>query len=323
MAEHPMHPHAEPPRLLLIFIDGLGVATCTDPERNPLQDPALGILRIVPRLAGGAVTVPGFAARPIDATLGVDGLPQSATGQATLFTGVNAAALAGRHINGFPNRILRRLLERESLFLKLARRGIAGDFINTFSPEFMRYYRLRRLSVTTWAALAGGRQLRTFPDQRAGRSLYQDFTNLFLQEQGYDMPLQTAAAAGRILAGLTTGCPFMLYEYFMTDYAGHSGEPEFARLILRLLDELLESALASIDRQRTTVLLTSDHGNIEDLGTRGHTRAPVPLLAWGPGAAALVERIAALPDVTPAIVDYLSADSTCDCSLEIGDRSEQ
>jgi len=46
----------------------------------------------------------------------------------------------------------------------------------------------------------------------------------------------------------------------------------------------------------------------------------VPLLAWGPGAAALVARIAALPDVTPAIVDYLSADSTCNCSLEIGDR---
>ncbi len=59
---------------------------------------------------------------------------------------------------------------------------------------------------------------------------------------------------------------------------------------------------------RTTVLLTSDHGNIEDLGTRGTPRRAAARL--GSGRRLPVDHIAALPDVTPAIVDYLSAEST-------------
>jgi hypothetical protein len=303
-------PHHDDRRLLLIFVDGLGVSACPDPERNPLQDQALHLLGLVPRLADGAVAVPGFAARSLDATLGVPGLPQSATGQATLFTGVNAAELAGRHVNAFPNAELRGLLRRESIFLQLARRGVPGEFANTFSPELMKFYLARRLSVTSWAVLAGGRLLRTFPDQAAGRAVYQDFTNLFLQVRGYDVPLQTPAAAGGTLAGLAAGHPFLLYEYFMTDHAGHTGDPAFARLILRLLDAFLEALLAGVDPAQTTVLLTSDHGNIEDLDTRSHTTNPVPLLVWGHDAGALADRIGALTDVTPAIVEYLAGEPT-------------
>ena len=33
------------------------------------------------------------------------------------------------------------------------------------------------------------------------------------------------------------------------------------------------------------VVLTSDHGNLEDLRHRSHTDAPVPTVACGPGAA--------------------------------------
>jgi hypothetical protein len=38
----------------------------------------------------------------LDASLCVPGLPQSATGQAALLTGLNAPELMGRHIEGFP-----------------------------------------------------------------------------------------------------------------------------------------------------------------------------------------------------------------------------
>ncbi|MDO9170716.1 MAG: hypothetical protein Q7W29_02680, partial [bacterium] len=55
----------------------------------------------------------------------------------------------------------------------------------------------------------------------------------------------------------------------------------------------------------TLVLLTSDHGNLEDLSTRSHTRNPVPLLAWGPGAATLLARCTRLDEVTPALLSLL------------------
>jgi bisphosphoglycerate-independent phosphoglycerate mutase (AlkP superfamily) len=53
-------------------------------------------------------------------------------------------------------------------------------------------------------------------------------------------------------------------------------------------------------------VLTSDHGNMEDLSTGSHTRNPVPLLARGPQARrfAAAESIA---DVTPAILSALAA----------------
>ena len=53
--------------------------------------------------------------------------------------------------------------------------------------------------------------------------------------------------------------------------------------ILDRLDRFLGSLWDAVSPQ-TTVILCSDHGNIEDL-TRGvHTTNPVPLLVKGPGA---------------------------------------
>ena len=81
-----------------------------------------------------------------------------------------------------------------------------------------------------------------------------------------------------------------------------TGTLDEAATHLEMIDAVLGGLLDTWDDQNGLFILTSDHGNIEDLGTRGHTRAPVPLLAWGPGAAALVDRIAALP-LWPAPVE--------------------
>src|SRR5207249_8232782 len=61
--------------------------------------------------------------KPLDATLGVPGLPQSATGQATILTGVNAPRRVGRHVSAIPNRRVRELLEEDNLFRVLGRAG--------------------------------------------------------------------------------------------------------------------------------------------------------------------------------------------------------
>jgi alkaline phosphatase len=50
------------------------------------------------------------------------------------------------------------------------------------------------------------------------------------------------------------------------------------------------------------VLVTSDHGNVEDLSTRTHTLAPVPVLAFGP-AAARVGGVRDLTHVAPLVAE--------------------
>jgi len=58
------------------------------------------------------------------------------------------------------------------------------------------------------------------------------------------------------------------------------------------------------------VILTSDHGNIEDLSVRGHTRNPALTLLWGQGARKTAQTLNSLLDVTPAILTFLGLNET-------------
>jgi len=52
-------------------------------------------------------------------------------------------------------------------------------------------------------------------------------------------------------------------------------------------------------------ILTSDHGNIEDMSVHSHTTNPVPLVAFGPEADAFKAGVNSLTDVTPRIMRTL------------------
>jgi len=64
--------------------------------------------------------------------------------------------------------------------------------------------------------------------------------------------------------------------------------------------------LEALDPTNDLLALCSDHGNLEDLSIKTHTRHPVPLLAWGAGATSFAEA-AAITDVTPALVAAVTA----------------
>ena len=68
----------------------------------------------------------------------------------------------------------------------------------------------------------------------------------------------------------------------------------------------MRAVLARLDLSRTNVVLTSDHGNVEDLSTRNHTLNRVPTLAWGPAREFVARRVRTLADITPAIVEVLT-----------------
>jgi bisphosphoglycerate-independent phosphoglycerate mutase (AlkP superfamily) len=58
-----------------------------------------------------------------------------------------------------------------------------------------------------------------------------------------------------------------------------------------------------MDREKDTILITSDHGNLEDSTTQLHTNNLVPLLTWGYKSEELRSKIESLADVRPAMVD--------------------
>ncbi len=295
--------------VLLFFIDGLGIGSRGD--SNPLdglQDAApLAVFKNEPpAMLDGLEGV----LKPTDACLGIEGRPQSASGQTTILTGINAPALLGYHKQGFPNQALLEIIGEHSLFLRLRHAGVGPvTFANAYPQRFFDD-RPRWISATTAAVEAAGLTFRTIDDLRSGRAVYQDFTNRMLIERGEDVTLRTANEAAEVLATIASENRFTLYEYFITDKMGHAQDMEGARAVLQNLALLIRQLLARVDLNRTSVILTSDHGNIEELSSRNHTLNEVPTIVWGANRERIASRIKSLADITPAIVESLTEKAT-------------
>jgi hypothetical protein len=289
--------------LLLFFIDGLGIGTRG--SHNPFD--GLGDAEPLAVFENEPPEIPfGGLLAPTDARLGVEGRPQSASGQTTILTGINAAAAIGHHKQGFPNQALLDIIREHSIFLQLKRAGVNQiTFANTYTQKFFES-RPRWISATTAAVEAAGLRFNTVSELRAGRAVYQDFTNTMLIDRGEPVDLRTPGAAGEVLANIVTSHQFSLYEYFITDKIGHAQDYEAASRVLQSLASFIRSLLAKLDLDEATVVLTSDHGNIEDLSVRNHTLNPVPTIVWGKHREKLAGRIKSLTDITPAIIDVLT-----------------
>lgn len=278
------------PRVLLLFVDGLGLGR-PDPAVNPLVGGACPVLARL--LAEEAV--------PVDAGLGVPGLPQSATGQAALLTGVNAPRAVGRHVEGFPGPALQEIVREHNLLRRVASAGLRATFANAYFMDAVTMAAIRRPSVTTVAALSAGIGLRGPAELLANRAVYQDLTREALRSRGYDGPLVDPAEAGAHLSAIAEAHDLTLFEFFQTDRAGHSGDRVRAETVLSRFDRFLEVVLRFAETPGHLVLLSSDHGNIEDLTVRTHTLDPVPLAARGTGADAMRAAVRNLTDIAPAI----------------------
>lgn len=289
--------------VLLFFIDGLGIGTRG--AHNPFDGLEDAAPLAVFQDEEPEIIFDGRLVRT-DARLGVEGRPQSASGQTTILTGINAPGLLGYHKQGFPNEALREIIKEHSIFLQLERARVTPNtFANAYTPMFFET-RPRWVSATTVAVEAAGMSFRTLEDMQAGRAVFQDYTNEMLIERGFPAERRTPEQAAEILASIVLEHQFTLYEYFITDKTGHAQDMKTARLILADLARLLRRLLSLLDLKRTTVLLTSDHGNIEDLSIRNHTLNPVPTLAWGKHREVIAKRVRNLADITPSIVEVLT-----------------
>jgi hypothetical protein len=294
---------SDAPSVLLFFIDGLGIGA-----RGP-QNPCDGLHDAEPlaQFANEAApTLHGGIVVPTDARMGIEGRPQSASGQTTILTGINVPRQLGYHKQGFPNAAMLEILREHSIFLQLQRAAVEPiTFANTYTQRFFDD-RPRWVSATTAALEAANVPFRKVADLKAGRAVYHDFTNHLLLERDEEVELRSAEQAADVLASLVAENRFTLYEYFITDKIGHKQDRELARTTLQNLALLIRELLIRLDLNKTSVILTSDHGNIEDLSSRNHTLNPVPTIVWGRDNHRIASLIRSLADITPAIVATLT-----------------
>ncbi|HEX9333527.1 MAG TPA: hypothetical protein VF896_16660, partial [Anaerolineales bacterium] len=272
-------------RVLFIFLDGIGLGE-NNPETNPF---ALAKMPNLNKLLDGRSLLKDSAPfhgehatlLAIDPAVGVSGLPQSATGQAILMTGINIPAALGYHYGPKPNPEVAAYLKERTLFSRFVKEDKKVALLNAYPPRYFdgidsgkRLYSSIPLTVTN-----AGLPLFRHDDLFAGRALSADFTG-----EGWRMmlgfmnaPVMEPPVAGRTLGTLAKEYDFSLFEYWASDYAGHKQQMDNAIRLMETFDGILGGLTEAWDDDGL-ILVTSDHGNMEDLSTRRHTDADVPAL---------------------------------------------
>lgn len=300
--------------VLLLFLDGIGLGD-DDPAVNPF---AAAHTPTLESLAGGrkwlrstpAVDTGRSTFIPTDPRLGIPGRPQSATGQATILTGRNVPAAIGEHYGPRPTPEIRALLDAGNLFKQVRSSGGTAALINAFPPRFHQAVaRGKRLpSANQQAALSAGLPLFTEREIYTGAAMSPDWTGEgWRSELGYtDTPVYGRAEAGAHLARLALQHNFTFFEHWITDVIGHRGPFEQGVALLELFDEVMSGLLDAWDDERGLIVITSDHGNFEDLSHRHHTENDVPTLAIGAARHIFADGLRDLTGITPGILRVLN-----------------
>ncbi|MFU8772956.1 MAG: hypothetical protein ACNA8H_11120 [Anaerolineales bacterium] len=329
-------------KFLFFFLDGVGLGK-NDPKSNPFAQAKLPTLE---RLLGGQRLLietlspptnyqpatgqpftsnntetkplalvhdtPQATLLALDPCLGVPGIPQSATGQATLLTGINVPSTLGYHYGPKPNRPIAQFLQNGTLFHQLNESHKRVSLLNAYPPSYFqaiqRGYRI--FSAIPLVTTRAGFALKTIDDLFTGRALSADFTGSGWRDRlGIsDTPLLTPEQAGERMAMLAQEADLTFYEYWLSDYAGHKQDMDAACYLLETIDRVLTGLLATWNLEDGLILITSDHGNIEDLSTRRHTTNPVPALIFGQPdlRQTFTKDLIDLTGITPAILKLFS-----------------
>lgn len=295
--------------VLFVFLDGVGIGPASA-ERNPFLRARLPVLSELlggrtPTLDEPSVRGARAVSLPLDATLGVDGTPQSGTGQATLLTGENAARIHGSHFGPWTPVGLRPLVETRNLLVRAARGGLSVAFANAYPRGWPGPGGSRRVSAPPLAARAAGVLDRHEEALGEGRAVSSEIVNDGWREHlGHSwLPVVSEREAGENLAGIASNAELTLYAYYATDIVGHRGGMEGAVRVLERVDRFLGGVLDVLD-PTVSVVIASDHGNLEDVTTQ-HTRNPALGIVTGPAASALPDAMRSLEDVVPALLGWL------------------
>lgn len=301
------------PHILLIFLDGIGLGD-DDPTINPfavINAPTLHSLaggrrwlRDTPRTeTERAIFV------PTDAQFGVSGRPQSASGQATIFTGRNVPAEIGEHYGPKPNPPIREILQQGNLFKTLVAHNRTAALINPYPPGFFKGIESGKRIPSSYqiALMSAGLSLLTERHYHAGEAIAPDWTGEGWREYlGYpDAPVYAPEEAGARLAELAWQRDFTFFSTWITDEIGHRGPFEDAVKFMERFDKVMEGLLGKWLDDAGLIIITSDHGNMEVQGDRRHSENLVPTVVIGEKRHEFAENFTSLMDITPGILRVL------------------
>lgn len=310
-------------RILLVFLDGVGLGDPA-PQTNPFAAATTPTLN---QLAGGHRWLRSTGRQessralfiPTDPRLGVPGLPQSGTGQAAILTGYNVPALVGQHYGPKPDPVTRQLLAQDNFFKQVIRHGGRAALIEAYPPRWH-------------AAVNSGKRLRASYQQAAyeagltifdeaalyrGDALAVDWTGQAWRSQlGYsDSPVYTPIEAGAKMVEIARRYDFAFFSHWLTDVIGHRGTMADAVALLELFDAVMTGALQAWNDDEGLIIITSDHGNFEDLSHRHHTANDVPTVVVGRNKAIFANGYSDLTDLAPRMAHYLFGSTNRPCLI--------
>jgi 2,3-bisphosphoglycerate-independent phosphoglycerate mutase len=136
----------------------------------------------------------------LDPCLGVEGIPQSATGQATLLTGLNVPAMIGEHYGPKPNPSIAEIIKHDNIFKRIVGASKKAALLNAYPSRYFHALESGRrlLSVIPLAVTTAGLPLFNKEDFYGGSAMSADFTGEGWRTMlGYtDAPVLSPHSAG-------------------------------------------------------------------------------------------------------------------------------
>jgi len=294
----------------MVFLDGVGIGK-KDYKLNPFFKYGFKafqkIFGEIPSLENMQLTNGQSFLFPTDANLDVEGLPQSGTGQTALFCGFNAPKFAGKHYGPFPFTTTIPFLKKDSILVYYKEKINSSYFANAYPKAFFDYINSgrSRLSVTTLTCKLAGIKLNTVSEVRRSKALTAELTNeRWNQKLGYKLKVIQPKTAARRLLRIAENYKFTLYEYYLTDHIGHLRlANEFENLFAEV-DEFLFTLLNEIDSKKMTLIICSDHGNLEDLSVKTHTRNPALTITSGKSAKEIAATVTDISQIKKAVIRF-------------------
>lgn len=303
--------------VLIFFMDGVGLGS-TDKNVNPFLHAELSNLTALlgsdwyiknSSSDNGRISTERATLVPTDANLDIEGRPQSATGQASILTGRNIPKLIGEHYGPKPNRAVASLIKENNLFMEVVAKGGGAALLTPYPEQYFENIKSgkRLLSSVPLAASSAGLRLMNADDLRAGRAVSPGFTGQGWHDfLGYtDIPILSLEQAGMQITSIAQTHNFSFFEHWPSDRSGHRGSIEEAVEHLDIIDSALGGLLKEWNDASDLLIITSDHGNIEEKHHRQHSRNPVPTIIVGPGHQEYARTINDLTDIAVVIRSFL------------------
>ena len=291
----------------MIFIDGIGIGK-KDYQNNPFFKFGFRtfteIFGSIPFLENQMLKSENAFVFPVDARMGVSGIPLSGTGQTSIFCGVNAPKIIGKHFGPHPYSTLVPIIREKNILHEFQKLKMKVTFANAYPKVFFDYVNSgrRRLSVTTLSCILNGMRLNKISDLHRGKALSAEIDNRRMVERlNYKLPIIKPETAANRLLKIGSKNHFTLFEIFHTDHLGHGRNIEWLEYTTKVLDRFLYHTITNLPKNMT-LIVCSDHGNFEDLSIKMHTLNHAIGITAGKNAEYLSKRIKKLYQIKPSIM---------------------